>query len=583
MNIPIVLEDTIRLSWRGFAELFGGFRAIFDVAKLGPQDADAAALTLHGNWQLCYDIPEFQREMHRAFQMHFLYGDWVCTSFWDASTRKNSHEVLGPDDYVVPWVRVSVKPDYSDVPFFCTILQLYPHQIEEHENDWYSIETCKKGKPSWNDDPQQDFERSVQINQGILVDADMSGAPRKILNYEGWLSIPYQKNHQRYCRALVDYATGEVFHLSFLDEEDWRDRPRYESQLQQATEYRAAAFAFASGSLPEPPVRPDWMPADGEVMDVEPEPVRRVPLHMRAHGVCVEPTKGPLGIGFGLIGMMYNEAANLALDAFIDHTVGNNVPGYLTDNKALADKELIFEPGKISYVPRGMAPLKESLMKVDLGPADPHLVDIIKMMRDFSQSASHASDVMSGKPGKSGEPFRSQNERLEQALSLLGVATGKFVPAFEQILRNNAKLNSIHLSEEEFYSVTASIPMPDGSGNVGQHSIARRAYERNYTVTLRADLRFTSRQERVAEADQAVAMVMGHPGTAGNAALVEYCVLKAFEARGRWDIVQMAQSGWQQSMQQSAQQAQAQQQNAAQQGPPRQGPPRQGPSGQPPQ
>lgn len=548
VNIPIVLETISRLAWRGYQELFGDFKAIFDVVPVGPDDAEVAAkLTLHGNWQFCYQFSEFQREMHRAFLLHYLSGDWVCRSFWDPELGRNRHEVLGPDDYVVPWVNVSTSSDYSDVPFFCTVLQVYPTEIEKHAGEWNGIEVVKTDTPSWSDDPTQETVEAVKSTMGIATSSDQEGAPRKVLQYEGWLMLPKQ-TQQRYCRALVDYSTGEVFWLSFQEEDDPVDVSRYEQQVAELEAYRNSALAaFEQPGLgAEMPLRPEWLDQDEDAGLATPKPPKRIPLHLRAHGVCIEPVKGPLGLGFGIIATAYNECANWALDGYLDQINRTAAPGWLTTNKKLADLgELSVAPCSITHVPVSPMEFKDALRQVDAGQADPQAVQIVQMMRDFAQTSSHATDIMSGRPGKSGESARGQNERLEQAMSMLSVSAAKFMPAFEQILKNNAKLNSIHLNEEEFFEVTRSIPMPMGVANLGQQSVARSMYERPYSVTMRGDVRFISRQQRIAEANQMMGLVMGHPQLAGNTDLVRYCLSKVFESMGRWDIIEHAVRGWQ--------------------------------------
>src|SRR5690606_29569604 len=65
-----------------------------------------------------------------------------------------------------------------------------------------------------------------------------------------------------------------------------QDSPDVGTMVQQAQQ-------VAGQPLPPPPVPPPWM-ADGKM---EPDPPQKEPIYMFAHGVCLEPMIGNLGIG----------------------------------------------------------------------------------------------------------------------------------------------------------------------------------------------------------------------------------------------------------------------------------------------
>ena len=68
--------------------------------------------------------------------------------------------------------------------------------------------------------------------------------------------------------------------------------------------------------------------------------------------------------------------------------------------------------------------------------------------------------------------------------------------------------------------------------------VGRWMWEQNYHVEIQSDLRFTSRAQRIQEADEIVSLGK-HPVLAGNMQYQIVAVRKALEARGRKDMAQL--------------------------------------------
>jgi hypothetical protein len=114
-----------------------------------------------------------------------------------------------------------------------------------------------------------------------------------------------------------------------------------------------AEAASASEGIMEPQ-RPEWMKSD----EMEgPETLRRKPVHMFSHGVCIESLFGSTGLSFGRIQADFNRGANTALSQFVDAATLGNCWTFLAtqdfDPKGKGDG-VEFRPGKINYL-TGMA------------------------------------------------------------------------------------------------------------------------------------------------------------------------------------------------------------------------------------
>lgn len=570
-HVPLTLENACRLVFRMSHELFGDWSSVFGVVPIGAQDESTAdILTKHGNWQIRNQMTDFRRQMMRGLFIYVMAGDVTSCSSWDYSRKRNRHDILTADEFVVPYTMVSMEPDYSDVPFKVQVLRYHRHEMQAMDGIWQNVQkVLEREPPPWESDPDQPMRDSAGEASHIEVpDADKH-TPYKLLQYEGWTHRLPGQTVDRFVKVVVDYTTKHVLHLSIHEEEDWQDRIRYEREMAELAQYReqrlaydAAADAYAQqdlslGSLvqsetagdyekaeanyqldelrqmapPPMPVAPVWM--DPSNPDSVPAPIKTSPINMYAHAVCVEPMTGVCGISYGRILTDLNRAANVALSQFSDSAHLNNIWSLIVGSDFAQDEAIEIAPGKVNRLASLTgAQIKEAIMELRPGPPSPALLDIVERSVNMAQSAVQAPSVMSGEPGKSGETYRGHSSRLEQATLQLSVVTRGFADFFEQILKNNAKLNSYYLKDEEIVNISGQPGMM-----AEDVAIKRDMYRRDYRVEFRSDLRFTSMQQRVAEADELVALWSNNPFLQMNAALGYQVMKKAMQARGRFDLI----------------------------------------------
>ena len=573
-HVPILMENTIRMTFRQAYELFGNWTNVYGVTPIGPDDEKTAKLlSLHGNWQIRKRIKDFKRQLgHRGLLIFDLFGDVTCHSYWDPQRRYNRHEVLTANEFVCANAHVSTMPDYSDVSWVAKVIYMDAHELRKKEGRWEDIgATLKNMPPDW-DDAVLTRELRDAVDKTIGVDSTaFEKGQYRIIQYEGWLNLPGQ-DRDRYCQVMVDYTTHNVLSLGIHERIDPYDKRRYEFEQKQFQQYQAAqqelqafrqeqeatkmaaldlahstdpnsdgpaqaiAMARAVDEMPPPPEvpMPDWMHGDPEAMPREPA---YVPIRMFAHGVNIEPLEGVIGMGTGQIHADQNKAANIALSMFVDQgTLGNFKNWIAKDDVRFAEKFTI-APGKIHKVV-GATDLTKDLMALDFGPASPQMLQLVELMTKYGNVVSNTPEVLSGEAGKSGETAQGLSARIEQATKMLSVPTGKYADFLSQVLENNAALNAVFLDDAEFFSVNNHDPE---LGALGQQmiSVGREMYDRPYDVEISADLKFTSTSQRIAEADALVQMPNAVPAMAGNFAFIYEAVKKSLEARNRYDLVAM--------------------------------------------
>jgi hypothetical protein len=575
-HVPILMENTIRMTSRQAYELFGNWTQVFGVTPIGPDDEKTAKLlSLHGNWQIRKRIKDFKRQVgHRGLLMFDLFGDVVCHSYWDPQHRSNRHEILGASEFVCANAHVSTMPDFSDVSWVAKVIHMDAHELRKMDGTWEELDTTLKNLPPDWDDATITRELRDMVDKSIGIDSSAyQKGQYRLIQFEGWANLPGQ-DRDRYCKFIIDWQTQAILQLSIHERVDPYEKRRYEFQQQELQRYQqgvqeqqlyqqeleaaqrsalelahslpadgdgpaqAIIMGRSLAELPPPPepVMPDWMQGNPQAMPREPD---HTPIRMFAHGVNIEPLQGVIGLGTGSIHAAQNKAANIALSAFVDQATLGNFKNFLVKGgvKFPGGDKLQLGPGKLHTV-QGSADLSKDILPLDFGEANPQFIQLIEMLVRFGNTVSNTPEVLSGESGKSGETAQGISARIEQATKMLSVPTGKYADFVTQILINNALLNAIFLEDVEWFSVNNHDPSVGPMGRQ-MFSVGRDMYDRPYDVEISADLKFTSTAQRISEADALVQLPQAVPELAGNFAFKHSVLSKSFEARNRYDLISL--------------------------------------------
>lgn len=578
-HMPVALERLLRLTSNVFVEIFMERDTIFGVKPTGPDDyEEAETLTLHGNWQFQNEQTDFIRQQHRGIWNFFTVGSVFGHSSRDTVKNRNRHDILNSDEMFVPYVWTTYEVDMSDVPYKGRIIRKYRHELEslrdseDQSKQWANIDmVLAKDPPSW-DAIETRARDDAAKHEGIIAPERNKRAPYVFYEYHGYTQMPGSKSLRPIC-AIVDSATKELTKLYVREEDDWRDRERYDFQLQELEKYQQDMAAYTAAMQqqqeiqmllqnPEidpqdamdmqsalaaeplqPPIPPAWM----EGGKTEPDPIKKSPIEFFSHGVCAENPFGMLGLSFGSIECDLNRLVDESLNRYYDAgTLGNVWSIIAPEGLDFGTTQLAIGPGKVIRV-KGMTgeQIRNSIVELKPAPANPQLLDVIRMATDAADSSIAAPSVLSGEPGKSGETFRGLATRVEKATRQLSAAGIKYLDFLDNIVRNNARLNSYYLPDEQVLLVLNHVDLPDFllagkprpiKRSMQEIHIGRDMYRRNYSVTFTADVRFASQAQRITEADELVAM-SEHPALQGNGAFAYHAIAKALRARGQHEMV----------------------------------------------
>lgn len=567
--IPLALQNIVRLTNKMTTEVFGDFTEVFNFSPTSPESESIAPIvSQHSNWQIRNRIPGYKRQMKRAILIFAVAGDVACHSYYDPVTRQNCHEVLTCDDYVVPYSHVSVNPDFSDLPWIARRFPYYKHRLKQmgKRAGWSNIDKVTSyDAPEYTDGQA---ETTLRNTVSEFMGEDPFGQKKgeyEIIQYEGWLELPGIED-ERYCQLIFDLCSKTPLKLTVHMRAPYHERARFEMQSQelqqfqgqqqqyqtavQQKEMQTQALIAQAQSLPQDspdvgtivqqaqqvnaqplppePIPPSWM-ADGQT---EPEPPRKEPVYMFAHGVCLEPILGSLGMGLGRIDGQLNIAANTVWSMFLDASALGNGKTFITSSNVDFAGPFRIGPGVINKAKNVMpSDLQNAFLPLEFGAANPQLIEAADRFMQFGEQAANTPDIMSGASGKSGETARGVQARIEQVNAMIKVPTMSFADFAVAVMQNNCKLNAVFSSEEEIFYVNRYNEDLQISGSQ-MVKAARSMYDNPYDIELVGDLQFRSRAQKVSEADEIVQLPNAMPELQFNYAFKYHAIRQALQARG---------------------------------------------------
>lgn len=567
--IPLALQNIVRLTNKMTTEVFGDWSEVFNFVPTSPESESIAPIvSQHSNWQIRNRIPGFKRQMKRAILIFAVAGDVACHSYYDPVIRQNVHDILTCDDYVVPYSHVSVNPDFSDLPWIARRFPYHKHRLKQmaKKAGWHNVE-----KVTSYDAPEYtngQVETTLRDTVAEFMGEDPFGQKKgeyEIVQYEGWVELPGQES-ELYCQLIFDLCSKLPLKLTVHMRAPYHERARFESQTQelqqfgqQSQQYQTAVQqkemqvqslvqqaqslpqdspdvgTFAQQAqqaqaqpLPQQPIPPSWM-ADGAT---EPEPPRKEPIYMFAHGVCLEPILGSLGVGLGRIDGQLNIAANTVWSMFLDASALGNGKTFITSSNVDFAAPFRIGPGVINKAKNVMpSDLANAFLPIEFGAANPQLIEAADRFMQFGEQAANTPDIMSGASGKSGETARGVQARIEQVNAMIKVPTMSFADFAIQVMQNNCKLNAIFADEEEIFYVNRYNEDLQVQG-AQMVKAARSMYDNPYDIELVGDLQFRSRSQKVSEADEIVQLPNAMPELQYNYAFKYHAIRQALQARG---------------------------------------------------
>lgn len=590
IHIPLMLERVLRVVHRIYAEMFPDRDYIFTAVPSSAMSQERAdVLSLHENWQIRREIPDFFKQNRRALMEFIIHGDCIVYSYRDIPGKRNRHETLSCEDFVFPYHWRTTAVDCSDIPRKTRFLRKFKHEllelqaagefanvdaiIEYEQKSGVPLYDAKKpanvvtsGKkataPSFDDGPELTVRPVVDKFEGREAPTSGGAAPYVLNEHYCWYKMPGW-DKERPIRVTVEPKTKTVLCISLQEQDDWKDKMRFQQQSADLQQYQGAQQMHAevqsveqqvqerlsqpdvppeeaqalqaklAQDKPLPPSPPSWLKPDAQGAT----PVRKIPIESFSHGVCIENLDGSLGLGLGLLLEPFNKTSNIVASQFVDSAtlantstmIGPELPGMTGDFR--------ITPGEYHPV-RGLSAdqIQNAFKVIQFPPANQQMLDIVKLMLESGDGVSSAPDVLSGEAGKANETYRGIATRVEQATKQLTVLALNFLEMLSNVLKNNARLNAVFMEDVEIKNVIDPRTLEGQQLKVG-----RDLYTEDYDIVFTADTRFAGRQQKISEADQLLSIVMAVPPPVAPQVFplsyIHAAIVECLKARGKHDMI----------------------------------------------
>ncbi len=568
VHLPLMLKAILRLFARLYSEMFPSKDYVFTVLpSTSIDETRAEVLTLHGNWQIRKEITDFFKQNRRALMEFLNNGDVVFHSYRDIAAKRNRHEALSCEEFYMPYVWKTTAVDLSDVPYKGRILKKYKREIKE---------LARKG--TWDQDAVDrilektedgDFEGGLTLtvkpesDKAEGRDSDGVVAPYEFYEHHSWLRLQGEED-ERPVVITIEASTKTIVCLSVREEEDWKDRGRYDKQVAEMDQFQSDTQhheqvqqqhmqvqqrlsmpdvppeeammlqqVLSQSEIPAPPP-PQWMKEGMQ----GPDPIRKVPIELFSHGVCIENQEGSFGLGLGYLLEEFNKAADTAASQFTDSaTLSNMATMIMPENVKMEPGDTRLVPGEIHRV-RGVSSeqIQNAFKVIQYPPANPQLLEVVKMSDESSTDVASTPDVYSGESGKSNETYRGIATRVGEASKQLTPLAENYLEMLTQVLKNNARLNSVFMEDSELLHV-----IDPQTTEMKDIEVGRAMYIDDCYISFSADTTFEPKAQKIAKADELLAMPGSMPPEAAMRTFPPSyfyeATVRALKARGSHDMV----------------------------------------------
>lgn len=483
-------------------------------------DERADRVELHLNWQMRSRIPDYIPGHCDSIMAWLQAGSTFRVAYWDPVKKVPCVEHVPIDYMILPYARKDSDPLMRKVPRKTWIKCMTRHELEEWAETGYLVGVDKLYEEGGyssksNYDDQSKVMEIVDKIQGI--DKPESAASKKdpdqereILVQYYWTLLPGIPKIKPVC-CWVDRKTKKVLGLFVHQMEDSVDRARYENQTR---EFQAAVVSAQQQAAMAPPPAPGAPPVPPPPAPKKPDPVKMVTLNNIIHYRLFPNPNGIYGLGAGYLLEGPNEFIDKTLaDMWVAGKFQNVQAGFISNYAQGAKKgDLEWVPGKFHGLDCQPDELDKAVKTFQFGPPSPTLMELAKWVHEEASSQTASQDTLSGEQGTSRETATSVQDRTNAANQVVNLMTRMYLIAFDAEVKLIAHLNSVHMDDVEYFSVTVPDKQDPTKNQVRSGlSISRADYLEDYDLTFAADARMGSKASRVAEATSLTTQVAQSP------------------------------------------------------------------------
>lgn len=546
IHLSIIAQSVLILHATIHGQLFPPTNHIYGARAVTPMANDRVRrVGLHMNWQVTTRIVEYLPANDRGMMQWLLYGTAFDCWYYDPIERRPCYQFIQTDDLVMPYSHPSVRNDLADVPRITRKLRKYRHEIEQLADVEYYANTSTLFDPGALDTAQDSTLGTMQKvedkAQGQTPPTDDPSAPRLFLEQHRWYKLP-GTNRERPVIATVDKGTNTLVRLVLREDEDPRDRARFnrekaandarfealtaQHQLasqeheaivtemltpKPATDELGMPIVDETGPVMLPPAPLEALPPApmAPVPDPEPTPIRMVPVNWFTKYGCIPNPEGIYDFGVGYLLEGDNIAADTLMSQYVSAMTLSLFPtGFYSQRAKMQRGDIVLRVGEMNESPLPPGQLKDAFFQFQFPVPGPAVPKLIQQREEAGRQLVGASSILTGDTGEANETATAAQLRNNAARMNLAEMGNRYNKSRENSMRNLARINSKTLEAVEYFAVTmpGQMDLPPTA-----MEIARDDYLEDFQVTFTSDPRLASQPQRVQDALALLTQVLQIP------------------------------------------------------------------------
>ena len=474
-HLGIIAMACLQFQARAYEALIN--REIVKCYVTGQQDQDqrdkADRATKFMNWQLRFQMKEWESDMDKSLLVLPLDGLVVKKTYYDQLLKRPKSMLIGPDEFVVSYRCKSLDEPETRKSH---VLWLPLNKVRRHIDRKLFIEP--EGLML---QPDLDSDDGAAPETKIMQDkiAGESEPDRKLTNKKKFieqhvfLDLDYDANTQTLKETSSDTAKPFVVTVSYRERKVVRivSRDVWNEQQQQ---YDCHEYFTDYSFIPNP--------------------------------------DSVYAYGFGQLLDHVNESADTILNQLIDAGhLRNLIMGFVSKRSGMKKGDLDFEMGKFKEIDLMSKDIKESIYQFAFQEPSKVLYTLLGFLHTYAKELSTTAEWMNGKLPPSDTAATTMLAIIEQGLKVYSTIHKRTHRSFHNELDKIFMLDRQYLNEDTYFAVQDRKSRIFLSYKSGKSDFAD-----NISLVPVSDPNITSRAERLIKAQQALQEVKTSPDLASK-------------------------------------------------------------------
>lgn len=473
VHIPLMGIASLQFQARAYEALIPS-RGIAKCWSTDGKSIDQAARAeKYLNYQLSYEMDEWEEEMDILLLQLPIFGSAYKKTYYDPILKRNVSRTLGVDEFVTPYKCKRIE-EAERKTHVLPPMSLNELKKREKAGLYINVEGLGEGGIDKKDAPE--YQKRADEITGITENPLAEDRPRKVLEQHRLLDLDGDGIQEPYI-VTVDYETRKVLRIVSRLYED-------AATGKQATQEFFTAYTF----IPNP--------------------------------------ESHYGFGFGHLLEGLNEASNTLINQLIDAgTLSNTACGFVSKRAGIKKGDIKVNMGKFVEVDSMMDDLNKSVFQFKFPEPSQSLFALLGLLNSYAKEISSVSEGMMGKLPSSDTPATSMLAVMEQGMKVFSTIHKRIHRAFRRELQKLSFLNSLYLEEEVYFMVQDST-----SKEMDTYQSGRADFADTINVIPVSDPNITSRAEKLTKAQQVYQFVMTNPLTSGDNEIIMEATMGVYEA-----------------------------------------------------